>query len=78
MGGTRRKSVAPDLFSVALHREPPFVKKNANGPSRHVSPSDLPAAVKHRDDLELDQLQVALTAEQVRRGKISSAPDKTL
>jgi predicted DNA-binding protein (UPF0251 family) len=44
--------------------------------SRHVLPSDLPAAIKHLDDHELDQLLAAVTAEQQRRGK-SPAPEKT-
>jgi predicted DNA-binding protein (UPF0251 family) len=45
--------------------------------TRHVLPSDLPAAIKHLDDQELDQLQAAVTAEQQRRGKKPPAPEKT-
>jgi DNA-directed RNA polymerase specialized sigma24 family protein len=41
-------------------------------------PSDLPAAIKHLDDHELEQLQAAVTAEQQRRGKITPASKKTL
>ena len=41
-------------------------------------PSDLPAAIKHLDDHELEQLQAAVTAEQQRRGKITPASEKTL
>jgi DNA invertase Pin-like site-specific DNA recombinase len=37
--------------------------------SRHVLPADLPKAVKHLDDHELDQLLSAVIAEQKRRGK---------
>jgi hypothetical protein len=37
--------------------------------SRHILPSDLPAAIKHLSDQELDQLDAAVTAEQQRRGK---------
>lgn len=44
--------------------------------SRHVLPSDLPAAIRHLDDHELEQLQSAVTAEQQRRGKILLALGK--
>jgi len=37
--------------------------------SRHVLPADLPNAVRHLDDSELDQLLSAVIAEQERRGK---------
>lgn len=46
--------------------------------SRHVLPSDLPAAIKHLSDQELDQLQAAITTEQQRRGRKPPASDKTL
>jgi DNA invertase Pin-like site-specific DNA recombinase len=38
-------------------------------PSRHVLPGDLPKAVRHLDDHELDQLLSAVIAEQKRRCK---------
>jgi len=38
-------------------------------PSRHILPGDLPKAVRHLDDHELDQLLSAVIAEQERRGK---------
>jgi len=45
--------------------------------SRHVLPSDLPAAIKHLSDQELEQLQAAITVEQQRRGKKPPTPKKT-
>jgi Cu/Ag efflux protein CusF len=45
--------------------------------SRHVLPSDLPAAIKYLNDQELDQLQAAVTAEQQRRGKKPPVSDRT-
>jgi hypothetical protein len=39
-------------------------------------PSDLPAAIKHLSDQELEQLLVAVTIEQERRGK-KPPPSKT-
>jgi hypothetical protein len=50
---------------------------NAISSPRHVLPSDLPAAIKHLNDQELDQLQAAITAEQQRRGKKPPVSDKT-
>jgi len=50
---------------------------NAISSPRHVLPSDLPAAIKHLNDQELDQLQAAVTAEQQRRGKKPPVSDKT-
>ena len=38
-------------------------------PSRHVLPTDLPNAVRHLNDQELDQLLSAIIAEQKRRGR---------
>jgi DNA invertase Pin-like site-specific DNA recombinase len=38
-------------------------------PPRHVLPADLPKAVRHLDDHELDRLLSAVIAEQKRRGK---------
>jgi hypothetical protein len=44
--------------------------------SRHVLPNDLPAAVKHLDDQELNQLFAAVVAERLQRGMKSPVPDK--
>ena len=45
--------------------------------SRHVLPNDLPAAVKHLEDQELEQLLDAVVAERLRRGMKSPVPEKT-
>jgi hypothetical protein len=45
--------------------------------SRHVLPSDLPTAIKHLDDQELDLLFDAVVAERLRRGMKSPAPEQT-
>jgi hypothetical protein len=44
---------------------------------RHVLPNDLPAAVKHLEDPELEQLFDAVVAERLRRGMKSPVPEKT-
>jgi predicted transcriptional regulator len=44
---------------------------------RHVLPGDLPSAIKHLDDRELEQLLNAVTAERLRRGVKASPIDKT-
>jgi hypothetical protein len=55
------------------------VPSNVTAPaSRHVLPSDLPAAIMHLSDQELEQLQAAITVEQQRRGKKPPTPKKTL
>lgn len=41
-------------------------------------PSDLPTAIKHLNDQELEQLLAAVTEEQLRRGKIPPAHEKIL
>jgi len=80
--GTRTRSSTPDLFSlVPTHEahsrrsEPSESLPAPNDtipsaiPSRHILPGDLPNAVRHLDDHELDQLLSAVIAEQKRRGK---------
>ena len=44
--------------------------------SRHVLPSDLPTAIKHLEDQELDLLLAAVVAERLQRGMKSPVPDK--
>ncbi len=72
--GTRARLRPPDLFSSALAREVHSQPSEPTGPpnaapSRHVLPADLPKAVAHLNDQELDQLLSAIIAEQKRRGK---------
>jgi len=89
MGKVRTGFIPLDLFSMASLREPfaPLDPKSSSSmsvsastasPPRHILPSDLPAALRHLDDGELDQLQAAVTAEQQRRGRKPPAPEKTV
>jgi hypothetical protein len=83
--GNRARSTTPDLFSSAPPREGPsrasewrsspaiIHTPRSEVPSRHVLPADLPNAVRHLNDQELDQLLSAVIAEQKRRGKKLSA-----
>jgi|SRR6516225_9406471 len=79
---THARSSTPDLFSSAPAREaysrstesaessPAIMHAPPRAiPSRHVLPADLPNAVRHLDDHELDQLLSAGIAEQKRRSK---------
>jgi predicted DNA-binding protein (UPF0251 family) len=86
MGSWRLTPIVPNLFSTASPREDPSslppnpptpIADNAASTPRHVLPSDLPAAIKHLNDQELEQLQAAVTAEQQRRGKKPPLSDKT-
>src|SRR5258706_8802896 len=80
----RFDSKIPDLFSAPA-REPSLLPPNPPIPTadnaasspRHVLPSDLPAAIKHLNDQELEQLLAAITAEQQRRGKKPPSHAKT-
>ena len=85
MGSGRNDSMIPNLFSTVFSREPsllptnpptPIADKAASSP-RHVLPSDLPAAIRHLNDQELEQLLAAVTAEQQRRGKKPPSHQKT-
>jgi hypothetical protein len=73
---TRVRSSTPDLFSLVPTREAHARCSEPSGslipsaiPPRHVLPADLPKAVRHLDDHELDRLLSAVIAEQKRRGK---------
>ena len=71
MGSSRNGPIVPDLFAAASAQETASRSSNptANAVPRHVLPNDLPTAIKHLSDQELDQLLVAVTAELQRRGK---------
>ena len=78
----RIDAMMPDLFSTALPRErslltPSAPNSTADMITRHVLPNDLPSAIKQLNDQELEQLLAAVTAEQQRPGKTSTAPEKT-
>jgi hypothetical protein len=80
MGGGRITPMISDLLSSASPQETATRSPNptADAVPRHVLPSDLPSAIKHLSDQELDQLQAAVTAEQQRRGRKPPAPEKTV
>jgi hypothetical protein len=78
MASGRITPMIPDQLSSASPQETATRSPNptANAVPRHVLPSDLPAAIKHLSDQELEQLLTAVMAEQQRRGKNLAAPDK--
>jgi hypothetical protein len=57
MGQDRTQQATPDLFSAAASER------------RHVLPKDLPNAIKHLTDQELDRLITASLDEAKRRGR---------
>jgi len=85
MGSGRFTSSIPDLFSTTPRESPSLLVNSptstaniAASSPRNILPSDLPAAIKHLNDQELDQLQAAVTAEQQRRSRKPPAPEKTV
>jgi hypothetical protein len=73
MGHDRTQQATPDLFSTAWSGEPsppPRAKQSSAQKRRHVLPNDLPNAVKHLDDRELDLLITASLHEAKRRGRL--------
>jgi hypothetical protein len=71
MGNRRTGLITPDLFAVTSPQEIASRSPDPRGKAvqRHVLPGDLPTAIKHLTDQELDQLLAAATEEQLRRGK---------
>src|ERR1700682_5394154 len=73
MGRDRISSATPDLFSTALppRETSPSATKQVLSPQerRHILPKDLPNAVKHLTDRELDLLTAASVEEAKRRGR---------
>ena len=83
MGSGHTGPISTDLFSTppredaAVSPNPPIpTAERTATTARHVLPSDLPTAIKHLDDQELDQLFAAAIAERLQRGKKSPAPEK--
>src|SRR5438093_12100575 len=73
MGRDRTQQATLDLFSTASSGEPsPRSKQSSPQKRRHVLPKDLPNAVKHLDDRELDLLITASLEEAKRRGILPS------
>src|SRR5882757_3120133 len=79
MGRDPTHHVKPDLFSTASVGDTSPAAANpvwsAHEP-RHVLPKDLPNAVKHLNDEELDRLLVVTLAEAKRRGRDTTPTDK--
>jgi hypothetical protein len=72
MGRDRTHQVNHDLFATGDIKDPsPSAPKHISSSheGRHVLPTDLPNAVKHLNDEELDRLLVATLAEAKRRGR---------
>jgi len=75
--GRRGQQTSPDLFSTDTVREtsppppPPAPEATTEpAPPRHVLPKNLPKAVKHLSDEELDLLHTATLEEMKRRGRL--------
>ena len=86
MGRDRTQQAIPDLFSTESSEETfsPATKQVSPGrEQRHILPKDLPNAIKHLNDQELDFLITACLEEAKRRGRSppsvqSNAPDESV
>jgi hypothetical protein len=74
MSSGRTGPIAPDLFSSASPQETIPRPPKSPASSRHILPSDLPAAIKHLNDQELEQLFAAVIAERLQRGMKPPVP----
>jgi hypothetical protein len=73
MGRDAAKQPTPDLLSTATGRDalaPPKMPATETAPQRYVLLKDLPNAVKHLTDGELDMMHAAILEEMKRRGRI--------
>src|SRR6478672_2740223 len=76
-----RTQDAPDLFSTPSVGEtsaPPTKQVSVAQEQRHVLPQDLPSAVKHLTDNELDLLIAACLQEARGRGRLPDQTNKRL
>ena len=78
--GTRPST--PDLFSHSSATQPaaensPAASSKITPSSRRILPADLPNAIRHLDNQELDRLLAAVIAEQKRRGRKLAASDES-
>jgi hypothetical protein len=88
MGRDRTEQATLDLFSTAASfgepsPPPPARQVSSAQKRRHVLPKDLPNAVKHLDDRELDLLITASLQEAKRRGRLlpsvqANTPDQSV
>ena len=71
--GRDPEQLTPDLFSTDAVEEASLPKANQTSntaPRRHILPKDLPNAVKHLSDGELDLMHAATLEEMKRRGRV--------
>ena len=76
---TRTHQVNRDLFATEGIEDPSPsapTQVSSSHEGRHVLPKDLPNAVKHLNDEELDRLLVVTLAEAKRRGRDTTPTDK--
>jgi hypothetical protein len=86
MARDHSQHATPDLFSTDMVRDassPPTKQVSPTPAERHVLPKDLPNAVKHLTDRELDLLIAVSIDEAKRRGRLLSstqpkAPDGSI
>jgi hypothetical protein len=82
MGRDRTEQTTPDLSSTAPFGQTSAAAENEGTSTqerRHVLPKDLPNAIKHLDDEELDRLLAAALVEAKRRGRSPlNAPDESV
>ena len=76
MGRDPIRQANRDLFSPAEVETAPTVVSSEQK-RRHVLPKDLPNAIKHLDDQDLDRLLAVAVAEAKRRGRLSSSDQTT-
>ena len=78
MGRDPTHQVTPDSFSTAVGgvSSPARKQISSSHELRHVLPKDLPNAVKHLNDEELDRLLAATLAEAKRRGRDTTPTEK--
>ena len=70
MARDHTERTAPDLFPTTTASASPAPKATTEGePQRHVLPKNLPNAIKHLSDAELDFLHATTLDEMKRRGR---------
>jgi hypothetical protein len=75
----RSEATTPDLFSAPSTTKAPtsqVTSDNQGSQPRHFLPKDLAGALKRLDDVEIDALLSAVTAEAGRRSRLPSDPAK--
>jgi hypothetical protein len=79
MGRNRTQQATPDLFSTTPvgEKTPPTRKQVSPAQEqRHILPKDLPTAVKHLTDSELELLITTLIEEAKRRGRLRPSAEQ--